>query len=453
MSILIALLGFLVAIAVLVFVHEYGHFKVARLCGVKVRRFSIGFGKPLFRRTDRHGTEWSVAWAPLGGYVLFADGRNEELSPEEEKFAFDRKPLWARSAIVAAGPLANLLFAFVAFWALGMAGSPEPKPFLGAPTPASVAAKAGFEPRDRILSIDGAPVRTISQAHLALADAAIAGGGARVEVQRHDGTKASLSLDFDGFDVGSSGRDFMRSIGFPSPGPLIPSIIGHVSPGSPAAKAGLLPGDRIIMANGAPVALWSEFMAQMAAGGEKPIALLLLGADGSAREVSAAPVVMDKTKIPKLGVGVDLEAAKARRDSDFEIRRLGPIDAAAAAAQRSWSVTAMTLSALGGMITGQHSLQAISGPIGIAEMAGGAAERGFESFLSFMAFISLSLFLMNLLPIPALDGGHLLQYGIEGVIRRPLSVAAQHAMAKVGFAFLGLLMVVAIGNDLLRLFG
>lgn len=447
-AILFSLAGFLVAIAILVFVHEYGHFRVARLLGVRVRRFSIGFGKPLFSRVDRHGTEWSVAWAPLGGYVLMVDGRNEPLAPGEEKVAFDRKPLWARSAIVAAGPLANLLFAFAAFWAIGMLGSLEPKPYLGAPTPETAAARAGFLPGDLILSVGGRPIRSLSEAHLALAESAIAGGPVPVEAQSPDGSRSTRTLDLSGFDIGEAGGQFLRAVGFSSPGPRLPAVVGGVVDGTPAAKAGFRAGDRIVRADGAPVALWSEFMARIARSGSGPIAFEVVGADGAPRSLSAAPIVLDRTKIPKLG----LSPAPAPTKADFILSRLGPADAAAKAAERCWSVTAMTLSALGGMLTGAHSLEAISGPIGIAEMAGGAAERGLETFVSFMAFISLSLFLMNLLPVPALDGGHLLQYAIEGAIRRPLPVLAQQMMAKAGFAFLGLLMVVAIGNDLIRLF-
>lgn len=452
MSILFSILGFFLAIGILVFVHEYGHFKVARLCGVKVRRFSIGFGKPLFQRTDRLGTEWSLGWAPLGGYVLMVDGRNETLQPGEEKVAFDHKPLWARSAIVAAGPLANLLLAFLIFMGLGMYGTHEPKALMGAAVPGSVAAKAGFLPDDLIVSVGGSSVQSISEAHLDIASAAISKSSIQAEVARPDGSKATRSLDFTGFDAGAAADNFMLAVGFPAPGPQVAPVIGNVLPGSPADRAGIKEGDRILSANGSPISLWSELMAAIVAAGEHPLFLSVQAPNGPVRQISATPTVLDETHRPKLGFSPSISAFKDRRPFDFVLVRLGPVDAAIKSAERCESVTAMTLSAIGGMITGKDSVKGISGPVGIAKMAGSAVERGFQPYFNFLAFISLSLFLMNLLPIPALDGGHLLQYGIEGIIRRPLSVAAQHAMAKVGFVILGAMMVLAIGNDILRLF-
>lgn len=455
MDFLLSLAAFLAAITLLVFIHEYGHFKAARLCGVKVKRFSIGFGKPFWSRVDRHGTEWALAPFPVGGYISMVDSRVEAPAPGEEGMAFDGKPLWKRAAIVVAGPLANLLFAWGAWSALLMAPTMELAPRLGAAIAGSAADKAGFRPDDLILSVSGTPARTLGEAHLALTRESMAGSDSRVVVERSGG-RAELALPTAELDPGKmASGEGLRQMGFANPGAaMTPARVKSVIPGGPAHSAGLKAGDKVIALDGSKISTWSEMAAVVATHADKPMAFEVQGVDGSARKLTLTPRVPTGSAdgSPKIGAAADMGAMDpATRKIAFVSIARGPMQAMVDAADRCAKFSKMTYQAIGSMFSGRSGADAVSGPVGIAKQAGDAAESGPLGFGHFLAYLSLSLFLMNLLPLPGLDGGHLAQFAIEGVIRRPLSDRAQAAAAKLGFSVLGALMVFALLNDIAKL--
>lgn len=449
---LISLAAFLAAITILVFIHEYGHFKVARLCGVKVKRFSIGFGKPFWSRVDRHGTEWAVAPFPLGGYISMVDTRVETPAPGEEAFAFDRKSLWARSAIVLAGPLVNLLFAWVAWSVLLSSPTVELAPRLGAAMQGSDAAKAGFREGDMVSEVSGAPTRTLSEVHLALTRDAMSGIDSKLVVER-SGSRAELVLPTGKLDPGKmASGEGLRTLGFASPGSAaFPAKILSTLKDSPADAAGLKAGDTVLSIDGTPIASWSAMIAIVASSEGKPLKFEVASASGSRREAMVTPRTPAGDPSPKIGAAVDSTlSAELRKNAYVAIER-SPWTAMSEAAGRCYKFTKLTYQAIGTMLTGRSGADGISGPIGIAQQAGDAAAGGPLGFMHFLAFLSLSLFLMNLLPLPGLDGGHLTLFAIEAAIGRPLSEASQNFVAKIGFSMLGLLMVVAVFNDVSKL--
>lgn len=456
MTILWTTLSFLVAIMLLVFIHEYGHFKVARLCGIHVKRFSIGFGKPFFTKVDRHGTEWSLAPFPLGGYVSMVDSRIETLAPGEEAVAFDKKSLWKRSAVVVAGPLANLLFAWVAWTILLTGPAQDLGPYLGSTIPGSIAEKAGFDPRDTIVSVDGEPTRTLADVQLAIIHAAMAGKDANLVASR-DGQTRSLTLALSSLDAAKLGSaDGMRAIGFPNPmGARLPAMVNSLVPGSPAEKAGLRVGEIVVAADGIPLPSWSAFVALVGSAEGKELVLSVKSTDGSLRDLKITPTVPQGStdKVAKIGASIEpSKIPKELKESAYVKVERGWASAMAESARRCAAMTKLTLGAIGSMISGRSGADNVAGPVGIAKQAGSAATSGAESYLSFLAFLSLSLFLMNMLPLPALDGGHLVVFAIEGVLGRPLSDATQTRIGQVGFSLLAGLMLLALYNDMSRLF-
>lgn len=456
MGFLLALAGFLAAITLLVFIHEYGHYKTALLCGVKVKRFSIGFGKPIFSRVDKRGVEWVVGWAPFGGYVLMLDGRNEPIPPGEEALSFDNASVWRRFAIVIAGPLTNLAFAILAWGAVFAIGSESPRAYMGVPIAGSIAAKGGFEGRDLVTSVNGSPAASLEDAALLMAQSAIGREpSVAVQVQR-DGVAKSLSLDFSAFDAGAAGQDLLGAIGWSSPGPQIPPSISRVLPGSPADRAGFKAGDTVLALNGASVQSVSEMSALVGANASQPIKASVKGADGALRELTVIPEIPKEAQgasaRPRIGVGFDATLTPAQRSAYMISVQRGPWEALKKSAERCYAVSAMSLRAIGAMITGKSGSEGLSGPVGIAQQAGGAASAGLVPFISFLALLSLSLFLMNILPLPALDGGHLVLFTIEALRGRPLAASTQHSISKIGFSMLMALMVFAVYNDLSKFF-
>jgi regulator of sigma E protease len=454
MNILWTTLSFLVAILLLVFIHEYGHFKVARLCGIHVKRFSIGFGKPFLTKVDRHGTEWTLAPLPLGGYVSMVDSRVEALAPGEEAVAFDKKSLWKRSAVVLAGPLANLLFAWVAWTILLTGPSQDFGPYLGSPLPGSVAEKAGFDPRDAIFSVDGTPTRTLPDVQLAIIHAAMSGKDATLVASR-DGQTRNLTLELTSIDAAKLGSaDGLRAIGFPNPmGARLPAMVNLLVPGSPAEKAGLRVGDIVVGADGSALPSWSAFVALVGSKEGKELVLSVQSPDGSLREIKVTPAVPQGStdKVAKIGASIEpSKIPKELKESAYVKVERGLGSSMAESFRRCTEMTKLTLGAIGSMISGRSGADNVAGPIGIAKQAGSAATSGPESYLSFLAFLSLSLFIMNMLPLPSLDGGHLVVFAIEGFLGRPLSEATQTRIAHVGFSLLGGLMLLALYNDMAR---
>ncbi|WP_425478102.1 RIP metalloprotease RseP [Mizugakiibacter sediminis] len=438
----------LVTLGLLVTFHEFGHYWVARRCGVKVLRFSVGFGRALWSRLGRDGTEYVVAMIPLGGYVKMLDAREGDVPAAERTQEFTGKPVWQRIAIVAAGPLFNLLFAVAAFWLMFVVGKPDYLPLVGRAE--ALAAQAGFRPGDRVEAVGDTPVANWTDLGLALADAAAARRAVAVRVQAADGSERVRTLALDTLPSDLDERAQIARIGLVPQQILIPAVIGAVEPGSAAAAAGLRPGDRILRVGGRALQDWSDLTdairAEAAPG--KPLAIEI--ARGADRITVQAMPRQEKQAdgSTRFMLGVGAQPVDAHYDT---VLRRGPLAALPAAIGETRDLTGQTLGMLGRMLTGHASLQNLSGPITIAKYANASAQMGLAWFLYFLGIISLSLAIMNLLPIPILDGGHLLYYLIELVKGSPVSERVVQAGQYVGMALLAALMGLAFYNDILRL--
>ncbi len=432
----------IVSLGILVTFHEFGHYWVARRCGVRVLRFSVGFGKPIWKRIGRDGTEYVVAWIPLGGYVKMLDEREVEVAPSERHESFNAKSVGQRIAIVAAGPIANLLLCIALLWLMFVVGKPDFQPDIGRAE--GIAAEAGFQAGDRLLDVDGRPTRTWSEAGIALATAVIDREPTAVRVRTADGGERVrlLPLDRPGLQL-SEERPF-TDLGLR---PAWPALIGEVSPGSAAEAAGLKAGDRILSLGGRPVHTYDQVapLLQELAGPHSPLAVQV-ERDGRSQAFEVMPrrVERDGQAVWQLGV----LAAPLEQDA---LLRFGPLAAVPAALAETRQMTSDVLGMLWRMVSGQASLKNISGPITIARVANGSAGLGPAWFLNFLAILSLSLCIMNLLPIPVLDGGHLLYYLIELVKGSPVGERGLVAGQYIGLALLAGLMGLAFYNDILRL--
>lgn len=432
----------IVSLGILVTFHEFGHYWVARRCGVRVLRFSVGFGKPLWKRIGRDGTEYVVAWIPLGGYVKMLDEREVEVAPSERHESFNAKSVWQRIAIVAAGPVANLLLCIALLWLMFVVGKPDFQPDVGRAE--GIAAEAGFQAGDRLLEVDGRATRTWSEAGIALATAVIDREPTAVRVRTAEGDERVrlLPLDRPGLEL-SEERPF-TDLGLR---PAWPAVVGEVSAGSAADAAGLRAGDRIVALDGRPVHTYDQVspLLQELAGPDSALALQI-ERDGRRQVLEVRPqrAERDGQAVWQLGV----LAAPLEQDA---LLRFGPLAAVPAALAETRQMTSDVLGMLWRMVSGQASLKNISGPITIARVANGSAGLGPAWFLNFLAILSLSLCIMNLLPIPVLDGGHLLYYLIELVKGSPVGERGLMAGQYIGLALLAGLMGLAFYNDILRL--
>ncbi len=446
-------LAFIFAIGVLVTVHEFGHFWVARKLGVKVLRFSVGFGKPLWTRTfgvDR--TEFVVAAIPLGGYVKMLDGREVELREADKPYAFDHKPLRVRTAVILAGPAFNFLFAILAFWLMFVSGVPGLKPLLGEVEPASIAARAGFQEGDEILSVNGKRTPTWDDATMALLDQALARRDARVEVLSADQRRLERYIDFGDADEALAKGGLLKNIGFSVWRPKVPPVIDRVLPDKPAERAGLKPGDRVVAVNGEPVEYWHEWVKVVRAHPGQPVRVEVLR-DGERLTLEMTPEAAEENGQTVGKIGAAVKPPENLRDDLRVVVRYSASEAVGRALARTWETSALTVRTLWGMLAGRASVENISGPLSIAQYAGYSASVGLASFLKFLAIVSVSLGVLNLLPVPILDGGHLLYNLIEWVRGRPLSEHAQLIAQQLGMLLLLLLMGIAFFNDLSRMFG
>ena len=439
----------IVTLGVLVTFHEFGHFWVARRCGVKVLRFSVGFGKPIKSWYGKDGTEYCVAWIPLGGYVKMLDEREGDVAPEDRPREFTRKPVWQRILIVLAGPGFNLIFAVAAFWAMLVIGKPDFQPLVGDVT--HLAAQAGIQRGDRILSVDGTDVSNWTDLGLALANAAQTRQATPVKVRTPSGTVQTHVIDFDKLPPHPSDQAILEQIGMMPLQRSLPPVVGKVVAGSAAAAAGMQPGDRILSIDGTKIGDWSELTdtTRKLAGPDKRLTLVI-ARDGRQRTVSLQPRLTAEPGGSKAWA-IGIYAKNLTVGYDTVVRR-GPIAAIPAAFEQMWDLTTTTVKMLGHMLTGSAPLSNLSGPISIAQYAQTSAEMGPAWFLYFLGIISLSLGVMNLLPIPILDGGHLLYYLIELVKGSPLSERAMAAGQYMGMALLVMLMGLAFYNDILRIF-
>jgi regulator of sigma E protease len=414
-SALTDLLSFVVAISLLVAIHEYGHYIVGRWAGMKILRFSIGFGKPIWLwRSGKDNTEYCIASIPLGGYVRFLDSREGSVEPEDEGRAFDQRPIPARIAVLAAGPLFNFLFAIVAYWALFMPGVMVLKPAIGDVIPDSYADRAGLQFGDKI--VQGGHRRTTID---------VGGDGTRL-------TEPGALFDGLGFGVWQP-----------------PAVVGSLAPGGSAERAGIRVGDRITVIDGENVRSWSDLVGVVRDRPGQPVEVeyvrngyaatvkLTLDADGSGEERRGL-----------IGIGLSETSA------DYYARRAyTPLESLSAAVDKTWTSTLFTMRMLGRMVTGDVSFKNISGPINIAQFAGDSAERGFSYFLGFLAIISISLGVLNLLPIPVLDGGQIVYQVVEMIKGGPLTERAQILGQQIGILALLLLMSFAFYNDIARILG
>lgn len=459
MNLLIEVLAFAVAIGVLVVVHEYGHYSVARLCGVKVLRFSIGFGKPLIQWVSpKTGTEWTVAALPLGGYVKMLDERETgaTLSAEDLPHAFNRQHVAKRFAIVAAGPVANFLLAIVLFAAVFGTGVSEPAAIVATPTPNTPAAQAGFDGGETIVAVRNAdagqpePVRSWSDLRWKVLGAAF--DHRRIILSAKDGRGTyDFPLDLRGVSEKDVDDDFMSRLGFePGGGKL---IVANVQPGSAAQQAGLVAGDRLRAIDGKPTDNATAFIGYIKSHAGKTITLQVeRGGDakqaGTTQEIQVVPAAQrDETTGQQVGrIGAEL----ATQVPSIEVR-YGPVESLQLGAHRTWDLAAYSLRMFGRMVIGEASLKNLSGPVTIADYAGKSARLGPSAFLSFLALVSISLGVLNLLPIPVLDGGHLLYYLVEAVTGKAVSDRWQLVLQRAGLACIVALSAIALFNDLARL--
>ncbi|MGA9341520.1 MAG: RIP metalloprotease RseP [Rhodanobacteraceae bacterium] len=437
----------IVTLGVLVTFHEFGHFVVARRFGVKVLRFSVGFGKPLWSRYDRHGTEFAIAAIPLGGYVKMLDEREGEVAASDLDRAYNRKPVLQRMAISAAGPAFNLLFALAAFWLMFVIGKPDYLPIVGPTT--ALAASAGLHEGDRITRIGDQDVATWTDASLALAKAAMDRRDTPVEVVDRDGRTGSHTLALSRMPADENQGTLFNDMGLTPAQIAVPPVVGTVQPGSAAARAGLEPGDRIVSIGTVAIKDWRDLQVQIPRQSNQGTALKLgFVRNGQKRTVSAEPVREKQDGRDAWILGVTAKPVDAHYDTTL---RYNIFAAVPAAFSETWHMTRDTLDMLWKMVSGGASLKNLSGVITIAQYANTSAHMGLAWFLSFLALISLSLAIMNLLPIPVLDGGHLLYYLIELVKGSPVSERVQIAGQYAGLTVLVALMGLAFYNDILRI--
>jgi regulator of sigma E protease len=452
-SLLFTLVSFVVALGVLISVHEFGHFWVARTLGVKVLRFSIGFGKPLWRHRLRHdGTEFVISVLPLGGYVKMLDEREGEVATEDLPRAFNRQPLGSRAAIVAAGPVFNFLFAVLAYWLVFIAGDVGTRPIVGKVREGSPAAAAGFQTGDELLAVDGRTTPTWETVVFVVLDDAVDRGIASTRVRTQDGDEQARTLDFGNAEGLLDGGRILSKLGITPWRPSLPPVIDSTVPGGSAEQAGLRAGDRILSADGQEIADWEHWVEYVRARPGRTISVRAERDDVAlSLELVPATVETDAGNIGRIGARVRVPVGFGE-----ELRaevRYGPLQALGRALEETWRVSRLMLKVLGKMIIGQASVQNLSGPITIAQYAGESASIGASSFLKFLAIVSISLGVLNLLPIPVLDGGHLLYYLIELAKGSPVSERSQLAAQKVGLIVLLALIGLAFYLDLERLLG
>lgn len=448
---LLTLVAFLLALGVLIVFHELGHYAVARWCGVKVLRFSVGFGKPLFLwRAGRDRTEWVISAFPLGGYVKMLDEREGEVRPEERHRAFNRQSVYRRFAIVLAGPLANFLLAIVLYWLLFLTGVPGVKPVLGPVEPGTPAAVAGLAEGDTLVAIDGKPVATWQEVRLRLLDRALGRGKVALEVEAADGRRVARSLDLSALGAEDLDAELLTRLGLVPYRPSGIVSVGRVLSGGAGARAGLRQGDVIEAIDGEPVRRADQVVKKAQDSPGRALAFELRRGDAQVR-VTVVPEPVGEGSQATGRIGIEVRTQSASAHSLVVIQRYGPLEAIARAAVKTWDTTALTLRMLGRMLLGEVSWRNVSGPLTIADYAGQSAQLGWIPYVSFIALVSVSLGVLNLLPIPVLDGGHLMYYIVEIFKGRPVSEKAMELGQQVGMALLFVLMAFALYNDLNRL--
>jgi regulator of sigma E protease len=447
------LLSFILAISILVVIHEFGHFWVARRCGVKVLRFSVGFGKPLWSYTDKLGTEYSIAPIPLGGYVKMLDEREGPVKPEELHQAFNQKNVWQRIAIASAGPIANFIFAVAAYCALFMMGISGVVPVIGNVLENSPAYEQGLQPGDRIQRISGEEVNSFQEVSWQLIS--YIGETVDIELTVVDSNNQSrdVTIPVQQWLTQQEAPDPMKALGIEPRRLVLEPIVGEVVLGGAAAQAGLMTGDVILSANAEPVSNWVQWVELVRASPLRPM-ILFIERNGQPLELELIPAekeIENNKTIGFVGVGLHQDAIPEVPKEWITEVRLGPIDALFQGAVKTQQLIVFTLDSLWKMILGDVSVKNLSGPITIAKVADSSVSNGMQAFIGFLALLSVSLGVLNLLPIPVLDGGHILFYAIEAVRGKALSESTQVFAIKIGMTLLLGLMVIAFYNDISRL--
>ena len=452
MQVLFSIVMALVTLGILVTIHEYGHYWVARRCGVRVLRFAIGFGRPLAMRVDRHGTEFALCAIPLGGYVKMLDERDEgqDVTAQNRHESFNAQPVRNKLAIVSAGPAANFLLAILVLFGLFLRGETGIAPVIEAVEPGSAAHDAGLMQGQEIVAVDGASTQTVSNVRFALlkrlgdtGSIDISVGSALSDLQQ------TYALPIDRWLGGAEAPDPTRALGLTLGIPPLQPSIGSLLEGGPAMKAGFEVGDTIIEADGQAVSTWSQWVDLVRASPELSLAVLV-ERDGQTIELTVVPRSTGTSGAEVGSVGMGVVVPDIRED---RIRRQGrnPVEALSAAIQRTFALTVFTFESMWKMIQGLISTKNLSGPIAIAQVAASTAESGFTTWLSFLALLSISLGAINLLPIPVLDGGHIVFHSLEGLFGRPVPEQIQMMSYQVGLLAVFTLMVFAIYNDVARL--
>ncbi len=454
-SFLLSVVAFIVAIGVLVTIHEFGHYWVAKKMGVKVLRFSIGFGKPLWKKVaGRDQTEFVLAAVPLGGYVKMLDEREGDVDASEVDRAFNRKSVWARIAIVIAGPLANLILAVLVYWLIFIVGITGIAPIVGEPLKDSPAAIAGFQNEDKIVEINGNATPTWNTVYVGLLDGIVSGGGdINIAVDTVDGTTVTRNLVLDKELLNQEG-DIVGSIGLGRWWPDVDPVIGGVVPDGAAEAAGLQEGDKVLFSDGVAVSTWSQLVDIIRASADKKLNIVVLR-DNSEINLQLTPALRE-TPAGNIGfIGARETQSQAIADEKLRtVERYPPLTALGMGFKRTMEMISVSVKMIGKLLTGQASLKnTVSGPISIAQFAGQSVSVGIDHYLSFIALVSISLGIFNLFPVPMLDGGHLMYYAVEVVTGKPVSEKIQIFGQQIGIVLLGTLMIFVFYQDILRVFG
>lgn len=443
------LLAFLVTLGLLIVVHELGHYTAARWAGVRVLRFSVGFGRPLLTRMDRRGTEWTLAAIPLGGFVKMLDEREETVATEALPYAFNRQTLGKRILIVAGGPLANLLLAIILLWGLYLHGVPTVRPMLGDPPVATAAAHAGITSGEIVLSLNDVPVADWQDLAIRLLDSP-SGTPIQLETEGLNGYRHSRVLTAEALEQARRADEPLSTLGLTPGHPELPPVIGKLIPNGAAARAGLQSKDRILVSDGLAVRAWNDLVKDVREHPNKDLAWEI-DRNGERLMLRIRPDQFDENsqKIGRIGAMPQIDPVVLERVRHE--MRFGFFEAGQRAVSQTWNLSVFSLKMLGRMLLGEASLKNLSGPLTIADYAGQSAQAGFIAYTGFLALISISLAVLNLLPIPLLDGGHLLYYLVEWVRRKPVSERVQAVAQRAGMAVLLTLMLFAFYNDLIRL--
>jgi len=448
LSILWSFVAFIIALGVLITVHEFGHFWVARRCGVRVERFSIGFGKALWQRRDRQGTEYVIALIPLGGYVKMLDERVESVPAELRHQAFNNKAIWQRASIIAAGPVANFIFAVFAYWLVFMHGVPGVRPVVGEIVNGSVAAEAQIASGMELKAVDGIETPDWDAVRMALIGKI--GDAHTVLTVSRFGEEATQqkNVDLRNWQFEPDKEDPVVALGIRPRGPQIETTLAEVQANSPASVAGLQAGDRIVKVDGQPLTQWQAFVAQVRDNPGKNMALDV-DRGGESVQLNLTPEARPGAKAE--GFAGVIPRVIPLPEAYKTVRQYGAFDAIGEASAKTWQLMKLTVSMLGKLITGDVKLNNLSGPISIAQGAGLSAEYGMIYYLMFLALISVNLGIINLFPLPVLDGGHLLFLAIEKIKGGPVSERVQDFSYRIGSILLVLLMGLALFNDFSRL--